>query len=52
VKEFRRLLAQAWLYRLRFAVACLAMVGFGATSVLATHSRPIRPAVFDSYREG
>jgi len=48
VKEFRRLLAQAWLYRLRFAVACLAMVGFGAT-FSARHAQPANsPSSFRS----
>ena len=42
MKEFRRLLAQAWPYRNRFAVACLAMVGFGVTSAgLAYLIKPV-----------
>ena len=42
MKEFRRLLAQAWPYRIRFALACVAMAGFGVTSAgLAYLIKPI-----------
>jgi subfamily B ATP-binding cassette protein MsbA len=42
VKEFYRLLAQAWPYRMRFALACLAMAGFGVTSAgLAYLIKPV-----------
>lgn len=40
--ELRRLLGFAWPYRSRFALACLAMVGFGATSAgLAYLIKPV-----------
>jgi subfamily B ATP-binding cassette protein MsbA len=42
VKELRRLLSQAWPYRGRFLVACLAMLGYGVSSAgLAYLIKPV-----------
>ncbi len=42
MNELRRLLSQAWPYRGRFAVACLAMLGYGAASAgLAYLIKPV-----------